>query len=494
MDLFALIKSLKPTEKRYFTLSAGLMTPAKKNNYLRLFEVLDAMDSYDESLLKTKYRKEAFAKNLAVYKSQLFDSILASLRNYNEENIEEWDIRKDLYKIQLLAQKGLDKDCEAAIHKTKQKAWQYELYHILLEILDIQLYLFGNCRIGHFDPEYRKQIQSEKDRVLHFVKMFDLALDGWHRINLYFQLPAENHTYAASQEIDQLIQTLEELQPNIPGDAYLLINRYLACFELYYNGIGNAERCYYFNSLLVENRQKLDEKMPNLSTDAMAVYFNFMVACFKFQKWNEMETYLEKTLHYPIQSLQQEIRRAHNYCYCGILLYLSTGALDKAAEVVSNFELARKKYAGKYRLDFLLFTLCQCGWYYFLKKDYDSARQIWREITQGPRYSVETRAQAMTRFYQLILFYTLEETDLFASELVNTRRYLQNHHLLGENEMTFLNSFKKLNHSPSDKHVLNVMVTTLKSSSQVMTERSVLNAFMVGYFNNQISKIGPGLV
>lgn len=48
--------------------------------------------------------------------------------------------------------------------------------------------------------------------------------------------------------------------------------------------------------------------------------------------------------------------------------YLSTGALDKAAEVVSNFELARKKYAGKYRLDFLLFTLCQCGWYYFLKK------------------------------------------------------------------------------------------------------------------------------
>ena len=66
MDLFALIKSLKPTEKRYFTLSAGLMTPAKKNNYLRLFEVLDAMDSYDESLLKTKYRKEAFAKNQCI--------------------------------------------------------------------------------------------------------------------------------------------------------------------------------------------------------------------------------------------------------------------------------------------------------------------------------------------------------------------------------------------------------------------------------------------
>ena len=82
------------------------------------------MDSYNETLLKTKYRKEAFIKNLAVYKSQLFDSILASLRNYNEENIEEWDIRKDLYKIQLLAQKGLDKDCEQLIIRTKTKARQ----------------------------------------------------------------------------------------------------------------------------------------------------------------------------------------------------------------------------------------------------------------------------------------------------------------------------------------------------------------------------------
>lgn len=483
MDLFALIKSLKPTEKRYFTLTAGMMTPSKKNNYLRLFEALDAMDTYDEQLLKTKYRKEPFVKNLAVYKSLLFDSILAALRNYNEENIEEWDIRRDLYKIQLLAQKGLDKDCEQLIMRTKVKSWQYELYHILLEILDIQLYLFGNCRIGNFDPDYRNQIQLEKTRVLDCMTLFNTALDGWHRINLYFQLPAENHTVDATKDIDALIQQLKSLESQIPDDAFLLINRYLACFELYYNGMGNAAECYHYNSLLVKNRLLLDEKMPNLSTDAMAVYFNFMVACFKYKKWAEMETYLEKTLHYPIQSLQQEIRRTHNYCYCGILLYLSTGNLEKAAEVVEIFEKARKKYAGKYRLDFLLFTLCQCGWYYFLKKDYDTARRIWREITQGPRYSVETRAQGVTRFYQMILYYTLHEEDLLSAELVNSRRYLQNNHLLGENEITFLNAFKKLNHSSGDKSIIREMVSTLKNSHQIMTEKSVLNVFMVDYFD-----------
>lgn len=482
MDLFALIKSLKPTEKRYFTLSAGMMTPAKKNNYLRLFEAIDAMDTYDEHQLKTRYRKEAFIKNLSVYKSLLFDSILASLRNYNEENIEEWDIRRDLYKIQLLAQKGLDKDCEQLIMRTKVKAWQYELYHILLEILDIQLYLFGNCRIGNFDPDYRNQIQLEKTRVLECVKLFDLALDGWHRINLFFQLPAENHTKEAVAEIEELIVALEAYKSHIPEDGLLLLNRYLSCFELYYNGMGDAARCYYYNSLLVNNRRRMDEKMPNLSTDAMAVYFNFMIACFKYNKWQEMEEYLQKTLNYPIQSLQQEIRKTHNYCYCGILLYLANGNLDKAEQVIRLFEEARIKYAGKYRLDFLLFTLCQCGWYYFLKQDYNTARQIWREITQGPRYSIETRAQGVTRLYQIILFYILEETDLLSSELINTRRYLQSHHLLGENEMTFLNAFKKLNNSPADQKVIGEMVNTFKSSTQIMTEKSVLNIFIINYF------------
>ena len=117
-----------------------------------------------------------------------------------------------------------------------------------------------------------------------------------------------------------------------------------------------------------------------------------------------------------------------------------------------------------------------------MNEDYDQARLIWREITQGPRYSVETHYQAVTRFYQLILFYTLVESELLSSELVNTRRYLQNNHLLGENELTFLNSIKKLNHSSADRNVIRDMVNTLNNSSQIMTEKSVLNVFMIEYF------------
>ena len=120
-ELFHLIQSLKPSEKRYFTLSANMMTPSKKNNYLKLFNAIESLEEYDETFLLKKFRNEPFVKNLAANKNHLYDILLESLRNYNEENIEEWMIKKSFYKIQLLASKGLDKACETLINKTKER-------------------------------------------------------------------------------------------------------------------------------------------------------------------------------------------------------------------------------------------------------------------------------------------------------------------------------------------------------------------------------------
>jgi hypothetical protein len=75
-ELFLLIKSLKHSEKRYFTLSATTMVASKKNNYYKLFEVLDALKEYDEESILLKYRKEAFVKNYSANKAYLYDRFI----------------------------------------------------------------------------------------------------------------------------------------------------------------------------------------------------------------------------------------------------------------------------------------------------------------------------------------------------------------------------------------------------------------------------------
>ena len=65
-------------------------------------------------------------------------------------------------------------------------------------------------------------------------------------------------------------------------------------------------------------------------------------------RWN----YIWKRHCTTLFTLSTGNRRTHNYCYCGILLYLATGKLEKAHGVVNTFEAARIKYTGKYRMDF----------------------------------------------------------------------------------------------------------------------------------------------
>lgn len=484
-DLFYLIKSLKPNEKRYFTLTSNIMTPAKRTNYLKLFAAIDGMDDYNEEVLIKKYRNESFTKNLAAYKNHLYEFLMEALRNYNEENIEEWIIRKSFLKIQLLYSKGLDKSCEQLMIKTKEKAWQYEQYQVLLDILELQLYMFGNCRIGNFNQDYFDQLHEEKEKIMALLIGYNYVLANWHRLNLIF-INKLQHSFEEVKTMAAKIISEEDMQKEVSTASLTLRNRYLACFELYYNSIGNAELCYVYNKKLIENRKLIDEKMPNFSTDPMAVFFNFMIACFKYEKWVEMEEYLEKTKNFEVSFIQQEIRRAHNTAYCGILLYLATRDYEKAKIISEDFLAAKTKFEGRYRIDFLIFTMSHVAWYYFINKQYDIAHNLWREIIQGPKYTVETRSQATTRFYLLIYYYTFNEFTLLESEITNTKRYLKQNFLLNDNENIFLTNFAKLNGSKSDTEVFRSMLSSLKGSEQILNEKSVFNRFIKDWIGEMV--------
>jgi hypothetical protein len=483
--LFLLIKSLKNTEKRYFTLSASSMVLSKKNNYLKLFEVLNEQVEYDEEFILKKYRNQPFVKNFAANKAYLYDMILASLRNYQEDSIEEWAIRRNFYKIKILASKGLDMDCEKLIIKTKEKAWQYEQYQTLLDILDVELYLFGNCRIGDMNKDLFWNLKAEKDKVIKILSDYNNVHSAWHQINLLFSNKLNEPFEEVRKQAERVITNLQLIQEPNENYSLTLRNRYLACFELFYNSVGNAQKCYEYNKKLIENRQLIDERLPNIAVDAMAVYFNFMVACYKYEKWDEMEQYLLKTQQYPIHSVEQEIRRTHNYCYNGILLYLHTKQYEKAQQVVDEFVKAKENFENRYRIDFLLFTEAHCGWYYFLQKSFDKANTLWREILQGPKYNVETRTQATTRLYLLILYYTQQDSILLESELTNTKRFLKQHFLFEKNEKIFIEAFSKLNNTKADKEIFQALSLQIKDSDAIITEKSVLNRFIIQWIDEK---------
>ena len=115
--LFDLIKALNKSEKRYFTLFASRHVIGGKNNYLKLFEIIDDQKEYDEDELLRLFPKTPALKNLRLNKDYLFKLILKSMRSFNSQKNMEMQLKEMLDNIDFLFEKGFYAECEKIVEK-----------------------------------------------------------------------------------------------------------------------------------------------------------------------------------------------------------------------------------------------------------------------------------------------------------------------------------------------------------------------------------------
>lgn len=133
-NLFSLIKSLSPSEKRQFSLFVGRIGVNADSKFLHLFKMISKQKAYDEEaiLKSTKISKQ----QLSNVKGHLYRQILISLRlNPSQQNVSLW-VREQLDFALILYRKGLYKQSLKILDKAKHVALQYEEKNIAFEILE----------------------------------------------------------------------------------------------------------------------------------------------------------------------------------------------------------------------------------------------------------------------------------------------------------------------------------------------------------------------
>ena len=132
-SLFKLIKSLNKTEKGYFKKFSSMHKKGERNNYMKLFDVIDRQEVYDESKIVILLKKEGFVSHLSVIKNYLYTLILKSLESYHSSvNME---LNKELNHVEILFNKEQYKECEKIISQAKKQAIKYDKQIHLLQIL-----------------------------------------------------------------------------------------------------------------------------------------------------------------------------------------------------------------------------------------------------------------------------------------------------------------------------------------------------------------------
>jgi hypothetical protein len=104
--LFQLIHSLEKAEKRHFKLYIKRSSAKEDLKIVQLFDALDKMEEYDESLLLKKL-PSITKPQLANLKNHLYKQVLASLRLLKATNTIDLQLTENLDNARILYNKGL---------------------------------------------------------------------------------------------------------------------------------------------------------------------------------------------------------------------------------------------------------------------------------------------------------------------------------------------------------------------------------------------------
>src|SRR6185369_525079 len=124
-SLHRLIRSMNKPEKRYFKIYASRHS-SEKNNYLKLFEVVDAQDEYSEESILKKLHKEPFIKKFPIAKARLFDTILRSLDAFHANSSIDAQLKRQLHFAEILYKKSLYDQCARMLESARRLATRHE--------------------------------------------------------------------------------------------------------------------------------------------------------------------------------------------------------------------------------------------------------------------------------------------------------------------------------------------------------------------------------
>lgn len=169
-SLYRLIHSLDAREKRYFRLWVSRYERSDKN-YLRLFEALQKMKTYDEDLLRAQFKGTTLAKNLPVEKHYLYELLMTSLAACHASETAVAMLRELLRQAELLREKTLFADCLRRLIKAKRIAREQEAFSYLLEVLQIERDLIND---GHHNVSLEEITEEERLAMAAMSELFAL--------------------------------------------------------------------------------------------------------------------------------------------------------------------------------------------------------------------------------------------------------------------------------------------------------------------------------
>lgn len=267
-ELSALVKSLIPGEKRYFSLLNSHYDREQVPDHLELFHALVRSNETSEKDFLKKHRNKSFARFFAANKHKLWQRVLNALVHYHEEEVLSIRLRKQIAQAELLFYRHFYEEADKLLLKTIDISHKASLHELELDALNLLIRIYAQKsdeRFNHAVAQKRRLL-----RILDEIYQYsELIIRLFECIRIHAP-----QTAAGAESLSGLLAH-KLLQPDYaPASVMAEVGRH-SFYEQYYHTSGSKPEANIDHSreilrLLTSNKWITEAYLPELT----AVFMN----------------------------------------------------------------------------------------------------------------------------------------------------------------------------------------------------------------------------
>jgi len=464
-SLFLLIKSLHKNEKRYFKLFAGLYMGKKQSHNLSLFNILDKMSAYDESVLSKKLLRslpeqdQDVIKSLPTLKKYLYDSILKSLRNYYSNKKGDLNNFSRCTEINILIKKHLFHQAMKLYKQTKKELEIQGEYPLLIKLTYIGEKLWFCFTSESIRKKKLVELLNERDEYVQLFQNETTYTKILHQVSNVL----EKHAPLRNKEDEDHVLTYLE-QPELKNYDLALTRRSKLLY--YCSHLIVAEWTYdYFKGYEFSQKCAADlfqkpEKISHTEFYFYSMYMNYYLLNTGLLLIKDEFAKKQTELKSVFERLEKDLTimdKARYYASYYYGMFFGLGLEGEHETIMSKKDEVNtilEEYGDvmeSYQKQAFYFSFARASFYL---QDYESTLFWTEKILAYEKENPIDSLLCMSRMLNIMVHFELKNYTLLNSMILSTQRYLQKRKSLYNSEKIILRHLKKMSDTNDMKKVL----------------------------------------
>jgi len=426
-QLFKLVKSLTKSEKRNFRLYAKRVQDSDDLMFLKLFDLIDKMDVFNEAQIFKKIDKleKTQFSNL---KRHLYKQILISLRLIHINRKIHIQIREHIDFAQILYDKGLYLQSLKILQRAKNLAYKVNNEILILEVIEFEK-IIESRHITRTGPAKNLALTDEANNIISTLSN-EIKLSNI-RMNLHSFYIEGGHV-KSKEEYDKISLFLEENLPQLDYDKMSFREQiFLYQSLVWYNYILlDFERCYTF-ALKWINALTADHIMIDRDPDNfMRAYHYLLTSTFNINDYENFSIHLRdlekyrKTKYGKFNSTSQII--SFLYVHMARLnKHFMEGTFNEGVKIIPRTLRRINKYKEKLDKHRILVFYYKIAWMHLGNgspgKTIDYLNKI---INADHKSNLRSDIQAYSRIMFLMAHFDEENYEIIEYLVRNVRKYI----------------------------------------------------------------------